>query len=110
MLLWMISLTLTTSLVLSGCKASDLDEIPVTELRVPLIRESIEIDGVVYYSGKCDIREVTNKQTLSSKRIRVGDLSECHGIWGLTPNDFAVLRAWLKDLFSSAKAMLDVRI
>ena len=92
---------LTTSLVLSSCKYINPDEVPVNELRVPLVRDFVLVDGKPYYDVVCDIREVTNKQTLASKRKSLGTMLDCEGIWGLTPKDFSVMRAWLKEIFSN---------
>lgn len=92
----MTSLMLTTSLVLSSCKHISPDEVPVSELRVPLVRDVVLVDGKPYYDVVCDIREVTNKQTLASKRKLLGTMLDCEGIWGLTAKDFSVVRSWLK--------------
>jgi len=82
--------------LISGCKS--LDTLPINGLRVPQILSSIIVDGKVYYEGVCSIREVTDKKTLSSRRVRVGGLGECNGVIGVPPQDFAKTRVWIRDI------------
>lgn len=93
------SFALLMILACSGCLK--IDDIPITQFRVPFKV------GENYY---CDIREVTSKRNLASKRIRVGHIDECMNIWGIVAPEFAKTREWLEENDRKAKNVEDFKI
>ena len=66
-----------------GCKS--INNAPVTTLYV------IDLDN-----GICSKRQITDKKTLSSKRISEGPASDCDGVIGLSPEEFSNLRTYMR--------------
>lgn len=79
---------------LTGCIT--VEGVPITELRVMHVTGSIVVDGKIYYEGACSVRKVTDKKSLASVRDHVGGLGECNGAWGITGEEFAATREYLK--------------
>lgn len=72
-------------LILSvGCKS--INSAPISKLYV------LDLDNDV-----CSTREITDKKTLSSKRIAEGPAEDCDGIIGLSPEEFSNLRTYMRD-------------
>lgn len=83
------------SLGASSC--STIDKAPISMLYVPLITRMTCDETKCVYEGACDVRKITDKKTLSSVRVRVGHLKECHGTWGLSAEEFGKLRIYMKN-------------
>lgn len=74
---------LAALLISVGCKS--INNAPVTTLYV------IDLDN-----GICSKRQITDKKTLTSKRVAELPVSECDGIIGLSPEEFLNLRTYMK--------------
>ena len=70
-------------LMLSGCKG--LNDAPVKYLRVVDTRHNV-----------CSLRQIVDKNTLSSKWIQDMPLEKCDGVIGLSSQDFLNLRTYMK--------------
>lgn len=66
-----------------GCKT--MDAAPITHFYV------IDTDHAV-----CSVREITDKNSLSSVRVATVPLEQCDGVWGLSADEFSKLRVYLK--------------
>lgn len=74
---------LAALLISVGCKS--INNAPVSKLYV------LDLDNNV-----CSVRQITDKKTLSSKRISEGPAQDCDGIIGLSPEEFLNLRTYMK--------------
>lgn len=70
-------------LISVGCKS--INNAPVSTLYV------IDLDN-----GICSKRQITDKKTLTSKRIAELPVQDCDGIIGLSPEEFLNLRTYMK--------------
>ena len=66
-----------------GCKS--INNAPISKLYV------LDLDNNV-----CSTRQITDKKTLSSKRIAEGPASDCDGVIGLSPEEFSNLRTYMR--------------
>lgn len=75
---------LAALLISVGCKS--INNAPVSKLYV------LDLDNNV-----CSVRQITDKKTLSSKRISEGPASDCDGVIGLSPEEFSNLRTFMRN-------------
>ena len=85
---WVRDLVIFTYIILVlalsvGCKT--IDEVPITHFYV------VDTDH-----QKCSIREITDKKSLASRRVATAPLEQCDGVWGISADEFAKLRVYLK--------------
>lgn len=78
-----VAYILLVLLISVGCKS--INDAPISKLYV------LDLDNNV-----CSTRQITDKKTLSSKRIAEGPAQDCDGIIGLSPEEFLNLRTYMK--------------
>lgn len=79
-----VSYILLVLLVSVGCKS--INDAPISKLYV------LDLDNNV-----CSTRQITDKKTLSSKRIAEGPAQDCDGVIGLSPEEFSNLRTFMRN-------------
>lgn len=88
MILWVVRFIIIVYILLVllisiGCKS--INNAPISKLYV------LDLDNNV-----CSTRQITDKKTLSSKRISEGPASDCDGVIGLSPEEFSNLRTYMR--------------
>ena len=79
-----VAYILLVLLISVGCKS--INDAPISKLYV------LDLDNNV-----CSTRQITDKKTLSSKRIAEGPAQDCDGVIGLSPEEFSNLRTFMRN-------------